>query len=330
MTYFSRLQLAQLACALFLLLTSLPAGACLNDAEHGSDRGASPAAGRSAETSQMLDLLYPEQFSLASHLETINRFKELLKNNPEAARDLDQRNSYGLALVYTGHPQEARDVWAAMEAEHPGEYRTAANLGTAYELCGDNENALKWITEGLKRNPDSHSGTEWLHARILEAKLALAKDPAWLEKNHASGLAVSTSHGLPVGYRSVAIDNTGVSVQLEDMRRALRYQLKERLKFLRDPDPMVAQLLVDLGDSEMLSGSAHTAALVYKRAIEYGAKPGELAAREEAARQSLISPLQRLWPLLVLAALLLFAGLTFVVLRRRMPSTPGASKLVDP
>ena len=39
------------------------------------------------------------------------------------------------------------------EKQHPGIYFTAANLGTAYELSGDDENALKWILEGIKRNP---------------------------------------------------------------------------------------------------------------------------------------------------------------------------------
>ena len=35
--------------------------------------------------------------------------------------------------------------------------------------------------ECLKRNAQSHYGTEWLHELILEAKIALAYDPTWLQ-----------------------------------------------------------------------------------------------------------------------------------------------------
>jgi hypothetical protein len=52
----------------------------------------------------------------------------------------------------------------------------AANLGTALELLGNKEEALHWIREGIRRNPQSHEGTEWLHAKILEAKIAAQKD----------------------------------------------------------------------------------------------------------------------------------------------------------
>jgi len=49
------------------------------------------------------------------------------------------------------------------------------DLGTAYELAGKNEPALRWIREGLRRNPNSHKGTEWLHVKILEAKIEQEK-----------------------------------------------------------------------------------------------------------------------------------------------------------
>ena len=56
--------------------------------------------------------------------------------------------------------------------------------GSSVQHIGDNEQALHWISEGIRLNKDSHWGTEWLHVKILEAKIAAAKDPEWI-KTHS-------------------------------------------------------------------------------------------------------------------------------------------------
>jgi len=68
-----------------------------------------------------------------------------------------------VGIVIFGHADDGIALLEALEVEYPGRYSTAANMGTAYELKGDNVKALQWITEGIRRNPDSHEGTEWLH-----------------------------------------------------------------------------------------------------------------------------------------------------------------------
>ncbi len=69
--------------------------------------------------------------------------------------DFTNRNDYAVALVYLGRYDEAISLLQRLEKETPGHYATAANLGTAYELSGNNELALKWIKEGIRRNPRS-------------------------------------------------------------------------------------------------------------------------------------------------------------------------------
>lgn len=101
-------------------------------------------------------------------------------------------------------------------------YEIATNLGTAYELNGDNEKALKWIEEGLKRNPDSHFGTEWLHVKILETKLRLQENPDYLKQNH-----ILHEEDL---YNYMA-------------NKSLLYQLRERMLFVKPKDSIVADLL---------------------------------------------------------------------------------------
>src|SRR5258708_17631923 len=86
--------------------------------------------------------------------------------------NFNERSDYAVSLVYVGKTKEAVELLQALEKEQPGTYVVAANLGTALELLGSNEEALYWIREGLRRNPQSHEGTEWLHAKILEAKIA--------------------------------------------------------------------------------------------------------------------------------------------------------------
>jgi hypothetical protein len=60
-------------------------------------------------------------------------------------------------------------------------------------LTGKNEKALRWIREGLRRNPNSHSETEWLHVLILEAKIAAAKDPEWIKTHSVLALDFGNS-----------------------------------------------------------------------------------------------------------------------------------------
>lgn len=133
-----------------------------------------------------------------------------------------EQNDYAVALIYSGRYLEALAVLHAIEVEKPGQYATASNLGTAYELNGNLDEALKWISEGIKRNPKSHAGTEWLHVAILEAKKQLKQDPRWLHKH------------------SVLDGHEGRSQA--EKERALEYQLNERLNFITENDPVMHDL----------------------------------------------------------------------------------------
>lgn len=100
--------------------------------------------------------------------------------------DYRVRNDLAVALLHTGEAQEAVALLEALEAQKPGLYMTATNLGTAYELAGNNEKALEWIRRDIALNPTAHEGTEWLHVRILETKVTLESDPRWLDSHSIS------------------------------------------------------------------------------------------------------------------------------------------------
>ena len=107
-----------------------------------------------------------------------------MERNLRGAQGFNERSDYAVALMYLGRSGEAIKLLQALEKEQPGQYFVAANLGTAFELSGNNEEALHWIKEGIRRNPDSHEGTEWLHATILEAKIAHEKNADYF-KHHS-------------------------------------------------------------------------------------------------------------------------------------------------
>lgn len=137
-------------------------------------------------------------------------------------RSYARRIDYTVALIRLGRAGDAIVELEAIEQAFPGQYATAANLGTAYELTGKLAEALTWITRGIERNPGSHEGTEWLHVAILKAKLKLQADPAWLAEHSVLDEA---------GTRSAS-----------DVVLAIEYQLNERLVFVQPEDAVVCDL----------------------------------------------------------------------------------------
>jgi len=177
----------------------------------------------------------------------------------------DEGEAEAVRLILTGEYAGAIAKLEAMEAANPGDYSTAANLGTAYELAGNNEAALKWIREGIKRNEHSHYGTEWLHVAILETKLAMEADPAYLATRHI--LPVEEEKERPLQYSLVY---GGEAYSGDRLIKALYYQLGERMLFVKPADPVVADLLYTLALVEVNARVLEPAVELLALAKEYG------------------------------------------------------------
>ena len=223
-------------------------------------------------------------------------------------------------LLHLGDTERAIELLEEVEEEKPGEYVTAANLGTAYELAGRDPDALEWIREGIRRNPESHQGTEWLHVKVLEAKVALDGDPRWLDSR--------TVLGLDFGAGATPQRPPGASDDdLSGAERALLYQLHERLQFISPPDPIVADLLFDLGNVLALTLTVEHAVPVYERALEYGPPREELVRRRlERMRWLVRLPFPRTasgWLIAVAGGAVFLAVAVSALRRMRRGREPG-------
>lgn len=205
--------------------------------------------------------------------------------------DFRDQTNFGVAMMRRGLHAQARDIFAKLAAEHKNEYVIAANLGTAYELTGDLPNALKWIRLGIALNGDSHEGTEWLHVKILEAKLAAQGDPKWFEQHTVLGMDFGKD-AIPKMLSENIRDEKGYERSLDSVRHALEYQLHERLFYVRDPDPVVFDLLFDLGNLLSIREDYHKAAEIFRHAKRFQVQEKPLLS----ARQTIVEqiPVERL------------------------------------
>jgi hypothetical protein len=142
-------------------------------------------------------------------------------------------------------------------------------------LAGDNRNALKWINEGLRRNPESHHGTEWLHTLILETKLRLETDPDDLKAHRILPLPEKFARG-------TRISIGGAERTMQQVMDALSYQLSERMVFVKPPDPVVADLLFTAALCEAQTGILENAVALLKQSAAYGFQDPERLLATEA------------------------------------------------
>jgi hypothetical protein len=193
-----------------------------------------------------------------------------------------RKNDEAVQVLLKGNPAKAVTMLEKIEAEHPGQYYTAANLGTALELAGDDVAALKWIKEGIRRNPKSHMHTEWLHARILETKINLKDDPAWMKTHTITGADFEQIKS--PGY---SLDTLQRPVTAEDIRESLHSQIEVRMLFVKPKDVIVAQLLKELALVEAKIGFLQQAVAYTELGELYGLDASALASERAAWKETI-------------------------------------------
>lgn len=184
--------------------------------------------------------------------------KKLKKLQVELKTNKDYKllSDYAVLLLKAGKTAVALDILEQLSLKHLDDYQIAANLGTTYELSGNNEKALEYIKRGIELNPDSHGGSEWVHVKLLETKLMLAENPSYLD----SMTVLNLSKGQKMSGK---------------VRDQLMIQIRERFPFCKGPDPIMASLLMDLGDCYANQKSVEFAKASYEIAKHYYGASGE-------------------------------------------------------
>ncbi|WP_316635181.1 tetratricopeptide repeat protein [uncultured Flavobacterium sp.] len=195
------------------------------------------------------------------HKFNVQNFPELiqeLETQYKKTNDIDYLSDKGYVLIISGKYQEALKLYLEIEKLKPNRYSTASNLGTLYELMGENEKAYEWIKKSIQLNPESHKGSEWLHLKILEAKIKDLKE--------VSGeFLINTTFGLEI------VPKTKLSKkELEDLEKALYYQLNERITFIKPKDQIISVLLFELGNIAILNKDYLSASEIYELSKKYG------------------------------------------------------------
>jgi tetratricopeptide (TPR) repeat protein len=175
-----------------------------------------------------------------------------------ATKDLDYLSDKGLLLILLRKYDEAVKLYLEIEKLQPNRYSTASNIGTAYELLGQNEKALKWITKSVEIESKSHKNSEWIHVKILEAKIKG-------QEFYTTKFLLNKDFGTELLPKTILTES-----QLKELSDALYYQLNERVSFVEPKEKIVAQLLFDLGNTAFLLGNYYDALSDYEQAKKYG------------------------------------------------------------
>lgn len=216
-----------------------------------------------------------------SNTEDLEKTISSLEKFYKTTKNLNYLSDKGYVLIVLGKYQEAIDLYKKIEAIQPNRYSTASNIGTAYELIGNNPEALKWIEKSLKLNPDSHHNSEWIHANILKAKMKG-------EKYYTADFILGFNSG------NQTTPETKLSKrELQDLRQSLYYQLNERVSFVEPKEKIVAQLLFELGNIAYLLGDKDEAYDNYKLAEEYGYEGDLLEKRKKISAIPITKSIER-------------------------------------
>lgn len=182
-------------------------------------------------------------------------------------KDLDYLSDMGYLLIVQGKYNEALNLYLNIEKIEPNRYSTASNLGTLYELMGENQKAYIWIKKSIEINPESHKGSEWLHLRILEAKIKKLKD-------------VSGQFLINTNFGTSSEPKTKLSKkEVDKLTQSIYYQVNERMSFIEPKDKIISILLFELGNLAELKGENNSALATYRTARLYGYDGDLIVAR---------------------------------------------------
>ena len=168
-------------------------------------------------------------------------------------------SDYAWYELRLGSKEIAVQLLEKLYQQHPGEYNIIANLGTAYEVTGNNKKALEFLKKAVSLDPASHFGSEWIHINILEQKVKATPD-------YPAILSLHTGNDFNAWLNGSTYKKP---ITADSLMTQLAYQLHERISFIRPQDAVVGQLVLDFADLAALTKGKTEAADFYAYAVQY-------------------------------------------------------------
>ena len=231
-----------------------------------------------------------------------NRREKLLENGLKNL-DFQSLSDYASIELKIGDKKAALRILDSLYKKHPQEYNIVANLGTAYELVGNDSMALLLIRKAVDINAASHYRSEWIHVKILEQKIATNPD---YSKIIGLGIKDFTDW--------IVDDKYNFPQPPDSLKLQIAYQLHERISFVAPPNPIVAQLVLDFADIVAKHDGADAALPFYDYAAVYGkenmssivSKRKEIITQTKKEIESSFRRAAIIWAIPLLAFVLIF------------------------
>lgn len=259
----------------FLVVLLAPIGvlACVN----GYYPTTMPLSGDKLDLGRLLHddktgLAYWRHFNAAD--EGVEHKLDSFKRIGLANLDYRGKSDYAVLILRLGDKMEAIRILEPLYVHYPNEYTIVANLGTAYELTGNNPKALELLRKAVAMNPQSHYGSEWIHVRILEEKLGSQ------QYDRIINLGIQDFGQWIVDKQYAFVRNP------DSLKLQIAYQLHERVGFITPPDPIIAQLVLDFADIVAKTDTRQEALPFYDFVLKY--EPSllkKVTGRKEAIHQ---------------------------------------------
>jgi tetratricopeptide (TPR) repeat protein len=196
----------------------------------------------------------------------------LAKTAGERKLTADEAADLGALYIRLGETTKALDVLRAAQKEHPEHFHLAANLGTAYQIHGDLEQAAAALSQAVRLAPGKHLRAEELHLKLVRLRGHKPVDSQ--ELDDLFGVKYVGPSGKYEPGRLAADQKKKLPLEAIALAQELALAL-----------PADGRLLWQLAELSAVHGDVSTAAAIMDGCVtEFGLRDSELRSHRQAMR----------------------------------------------
>ena len=209
---------------------------------------------------------------------------KLAKGLKDGTLSPDEVADLGAIYVRLGDPAKALEVLQPAQREHPQNFRLNANLGTAWQLSGDLDQAAAYLQQSAQLAPGKYQKAEELHLKLvkLRARPPLPSLPPRVGEGGVGDLddLFGVRYVGPGGKYAAGRLDEAQRKSLPDDAPALLQQLGLWL-------PADGRLLWQMGELAAVNGDTATAAAIMDGCVtEFGMRAPDLREHRQALRDA--------------------------------------------